>query len=199
MCSVQKPSSRMPLFRSASSGIMPEMPTTSTSHKRCSWSASETSDQSASCDITPRLAGREQAFRQLSVDEGKARRFVWTDEAHLQFIETIAKIGILEAVPKAILEHIGHTGISRECVASHLQKHRMSLRLAAGLPPSTLFVPGNLPKLLLAQVRFAATFPVRRTRDCHCDSTLRSGQLPACDVVCSFNFKFLAMVLAVSS
>uniref|UniRef100_A0A1D2A5T3 Two-component response regulator ARR1 n=1 Tax=Auxenochlorella protothecoides TaxID=3075 RepID=A0A1D2A5T3_AUXPR len=55
-------------------------------------------------------------------------RVVWTSEMHRQFAMAVAQLGIDKAVPKRILELMGTKGLTRENVASHLQKYRMYLK-----------------------------------------------------------------------
>ncbi|CAN8255734.1 unnamed protein product [Cochlearia groenlandica] len=58
----------------------------------------------------------------------KKRRVVWDDELHQKFIEAVEYLGVENAVPKKILERMMVAGISREHVASHLQKYRITLK-----------------------------------------------------------------------
>ncbi|KAI9091380.1 hypothetical protein K1719_028191 [Acacia pycnantha] len=53
----------------------------------------------------------------------KRPRFVWTDERHAQFVEVVKQLG-KDAVPHKILLAMNGLGLTREIVASHLQKHR---------------------------------------------------------------------------
>ncbi|KAF8379413.1 hypothetical protein HHK36_028848 [Tetracentron sinense] len=57
----------------------------------------------------------------------KKTRVVWTSGLHNQFLEAIEHLG-LDAVPKKILERMNVPGLSRENVASHLQKYRIFLK-----------------------------------------------------------------------
>ncbi|KAL3649516.1 hypothetical protein CASFOL_005919 [Castilleja foliolosa] len=58
----------------------------------------------------------------------KKTRVVWTSEMHQRFLEAIEIIGYEKAVPKKIVEVMGIPGLSRENVASHLQKYRCSAK-----------------------------------------------------------------------
>ena len=58
-------------------------------------------------------------------NSNKKQRVVWTIEMHRQFVEAVTAIGIERAVPKRILEMMTVDGLSRENVASHLQKYRL--------------------------------------------------------------------------
>ncbi|XP_062216341.1 two-component response regulator ORR21-like [Phragmites australis] len=73
----------------------------------------------------------------------KKPRVVWSVELHQQFVNAVNHLGIDKAVPKKILELMNVPGLTRENVASHLQKFRLYLkRIAqhhAGIPHP--FVP----------------------------------------------------------
>lgn len=57
----------------------------------------------------------------------KKTRLVWTSTLHKQFVDAVTVLGTSNAVPKQILEKMNVKGISRENVASHLQKYRKYL------------------------------------------------------------------------
>ncbi|XP_022714813.1 two-component response regulator ORR21-like [Durio zibethinus] len=58
-------------------------------------------------------------------------KVVWTNSLHNQFLEALRYIGLEKAVPKKILEHMNVQGLTRENVASHLQKYRIFLKRVA--------------------------------------------------------------------
>nr|GEZ14871.1 CheY-like superfamily [Tanacetum cinerariifolium] len=62
----------------------------------------------------------------------KKARVVWSVELHQQFVSAVNQLGIEKAVPKKILELMNVPGLSRENVASHLQKYRLYLRRLNG-------------------------------------------------------------------
>ncbi|KAL2233945.1 uncharacterized protein LOC110012173 [Sesamum indicum] len=68
----------------------------------------------------------------------KKPRVVWTIEMHQKFLEAIEFIGHEKAVPKKIVEVMGIPGLTRENVASHLQKYRGSLKRTQQTPLSSL-------------------------------------------------------------
>ncbi|KAL0425935.1 UNVERIFIED_CONTAM: Two-component response regulator ORR22 [Sesamum radiatum] len=68
----------------------------------------------------------------------KKPRVVWTVEMHQKFLEAIELIGHEKAVPKKIVEVMGIPGLTRENVASHLQKYRGSLKRTQQTPLSSL-------------------------------------------------------------
>ncbi|CAO2196973.1 unnamed protein product [Urochloa humidicola] len=59
---------------------------------------------------------------------GKKARMVWTPELHHRFVEAVAHLGDKGAVPKAIVRLMNVEGLTRENVASHLQKYRIYLK-----------------------------------------------------------------------
>ncbi|KAG8370478.1 hypothetical protein BUALT_Bualt14G0121000 [Buddleja alternifolia] len=63
----------------------------------------------------------------------KKPRVVWSVELHQQFVTAVNQLGIDKAVPKKILELMNVPGLTRENVASHLQKYRLYLRRLSGV------------------------------------------------------------------
>ena len=64
----------------------------------------------------------------------KKPRLVWTPELHMRFMNAVNHLGIKNAVPKTILQLMNVEGMTRENVASHLQKYRLYLKRVAGIP-----------------------------------------------------------------
>ncbi|CAK9183864.1 unnamed protein product [Ilex paraguariensis] len=58
----------------------------------------------------------------------KKPRVVWSVELHRKFVAAVHQLGIDKAVPKRILELMNVDKLSRENVASHLQKYRLYLK-----------------------------------------------------------------------
>ncbi|KAG1338741.1 two-component response regulator ARR1 [Cocos nucifera] len=58
----------------------------------------------------------------------KKPRVVWSVDLHQQFVAAVNQLGVEKAVPKKILELMNVPGLTRENVASHLQKYRLYLR-----------------------------------------------------------------------
>jgi SHAQKYF class myb-like DNA-binding protein len=54
----------------------------------------------------------------------KKQRLVWSSELHARFLNAVNHLGIQQAVPKTILQLMNVEGMTRENVASHLQKYR---------------------------------------------------------------------------
>nr|GEV82922.1 transcription factor MYBC1-like [Tanacetum cinerariifolium] len=72
-----------------------------------------------------------------TTDEPAARtlkrpRLVWTPQLHKRFVDAVAHLGIKNAVPKTIMQLMSVDGLTRENVASHLQKYRLYLKRMQG-------------------------------------------------------------------
>ncbi|CAN6911559.1 unnamed protein product [Brassica oleracea] len=58
----------------------------------------------------------------------KKRRVVWDDYLNGKFLDAVNSLGNNDVVPKKILERMNVSSLTRENVASHLQKFRMGLK-----------------------------------------------------------------------
>lgn len=67
----------------------------------------------------------------------KKPRVVWSVELHQKFVHAVNQLGIDKAVPKRILELMDVRGLTRENVASHLQKYRLYLKRISGVAHQT--------------------------------------------------------------
>lgn len=74
----------------------------------------------------------------------KKPRVVWSVELHQQFVSAVNQLGIDKAVPKRILELMNVPGLTRENVASHLQKFRLYLKRLSGVAQQGV-IPNSLP------------------------------------------------------
>lgn len=74
----------------------------------------------------------------------KKPRVVWSVELHQQFVSAVSQLGIEKAVPKRILELMNVPGLTRENVASHLQKFRLYLKRLSGVPQQQNGIPNSL-------------------------------------------------------
>ncbi|KAL9673712.1 hypothetical protein QQ045_029973 [Rhodiola kirilowii] len=72
-------------------------------------------------------AGGDEQARTL-----KRPRLVWTPQLHKRFVDAVAHLGIKNAVPKTIMQLMSVDGLTRENVASHLQKYRLYLKRMQG-------------------------------------------------------------------
>ncbi|KAL3534717.1 hypothetical protein ACH5RR_003178 [Cinchona calisaya] len=73
-------------------------------------------------------SGGEEPARTL-----KRPRLVWTPQLHKRFVDAVAHLGIKNAVPKTIMQLMSVDGLTRENVASHLQKYRLYLKRMQGI------------------------------------------------------------------
>ncbi|KAL8241942.1 hypothetical protein R6Q59_012244 [Mikania micrantha] len=79
---------------------------------------------------------KEEDDGEIETDESggsKKARVVWSVELHQQFVSAVNQLGIDKAVPKRILELMNVPGLTRENVASHLQKFRLYLKRLSGV------------------------------------------------------------------
>ncbi|ONK67118.1 uncharacterized protein A4U43_C06F15900 [Asparagus officinalis] len=74
----------------------------------------------------------------------KKPRVVWSVELHQQFVSAVSQLGIEKAVPKRILELMNVPGLTRENVASHLQKFRLYLKRISGVAQQQNGIPSSL-------------------------------------------------------
>ncbi|KAG6549237.1 hypothetical protein Mapa_009223 [Marchantia paleacea] len=88
------------------------------------------------------------------VNSLKKARVVWSVELHQQFVNAVNQLGIDKAVPKRILEIMNVQGLSRENVASHLQKYRQYMKRLSGVN-----TPGHLDAQPAALSDLRAKFP----------------------------------------
>lgn len=84
--------------------------------------------QEAESSAHPDNSGDDPSARTL-----KRPRLVWTPQLHKRFVEVVAHLGIKTAVPKSIMQLMNVEGLTRENVASHLQKYRLYLKRMQGL------------------------------------------------------------------
>ncbi|KAK1369114.1 hypothetical protein POM88_035206 [Heracleum sosnowskyi] len=95
----------------------------------------------------------------------RTKKFVWTQNLHTRFVESLLVLGYHEAVPRTILEFMNVPELRREQVGSHLQKYRQFMdRVLDGsaeiersrwIDPNcySSFVSGNPHLMLLNQLR----------------------------------------------
>ncbi|PHU05885.1 Two-component response regulator ARR1 [Capsicum chinense] len=75
----------------------------------------------------------------------KRARLVWTPQLHKRFVDAVAQLGIKNAVPKTIMQLMSVDGLTRENVASHLQKYRLYLKRMQGFSSSSMSGAGVDP------------------------------------------------------
>lgn len=76
---------------------------------------------SSSTPMSPSRSG-------LVLQSDKRRRVQWTPELHERFVQAVAQVGLQNAVPKIIMQLMDVEHLTRENVASHLQKYREGIR-----------------------------------------------------------------------
>ena len=78
-----------------------------------------------------------QTYRDSTADQtvsddqhgaAKRPRLVWTSALHKRFVDAVTHLGVHHAVPKTIMSLMNVDGLTRENVASHLQKYRLYLK-----------------------------------------------------------------------
>ncbi len=73
---------------------------------------------------------------------------MWTPQLHKRFVDAVSHLGIKSAVPKTIMQLMNVEGLTRENVASHLQKYRLYLKRlqsssGAGVGEAAAFAEGE--------------------------------------------------------
>ena len=74
------------------------------------------------------LKGRASCSGGGSGGGGLRARKKWTPELHASFVSEVDRLGIDTAVPSQIMEHMRVPGLTRQHIASHLQKYRLRVR-----------------------------------------------------------------------
>lgn len=82
-------------------------------------------------DVHKASALKESAAWTARTVTTRRRRLQWTAELHGLFVKAVDEIGLEAAMPKGILQHMGVSGLTRDNVASHLQKYRLAIRRTA--------------------------------------------------------------------
>ncbi|XP_021658255.2 two-component response regulator ARR18 isoform X2 [Hevea brasiliensis] len=72
--------------------------------------------------------GEENLHENEEPGTQKKPRVVWSVELHRKFVAAVNQLGLDKAVPKKILDLMNVEGLTRENVASHLQKYRLYLK-----------------------------------------------------------------------
>ncbi|RZC78918.1 hypothetical protein C5167_003113 [Papaver somniferum] len=93
-------------------------------------------DEDVEVDSSMRMLNSSNADNQ-SAGTFKRPRLVWTPPLHKRFVEVVMHLGVKNAVPKTIMQLMNVEGLTRENVASHLQKYRLYLKRNEGEGLST--------------------------------------------------------------
>ncbi|WJX48446.1 hypothetical protein P8452_35006 [Trifolium repens] len=86
--------------------------------------------------IDPKLGVINTNAKQESIEKNnensessaKKTRVRWSSELHKKFVSVITELNVDKAVPKKILARMNEPGLTREHIASHLQKYRLYLK-----------------------------------------------------------------------
>ncbi|KAL0046559.1 hypothetical protein WJX82_003777 [Trebouxia sp. C0006] len=92
-------------------------------------------------------SGDESSDKQGESRGAKKPRLVWTSELHARFMNAVNHLGVKNAVPKTILQLMNVDGMTRENVASHLQKYRLYLKKLGGYPANAKTTPEALQQV----------------------------------------------------
>ncbi|KAI5067129.1 hypothetical protein GOP47_0017657 [Adiantum capillus-veneris] len=65
----------------------------------------------------------------------KRARVNWTPDLHQRFVNAVNQLGVDKSAPKKVLDVMSVKGLTRENVASHLQKYRLYLKRLSGVTP----------------------------------------------------------------
>ncbi|KAF2541310.1 hypothetical protein F2Q68_00029077 [Brassica cretica] len=74
------------------------------------------------------LEEKDEEEQEQERGNDKKPRVIWTRELHNKFLAAVDHVGIKNAVPKKILDLMNVDNLTRENVASHLQKFRLALK-----------------------------------------------------------------------
>ncbi|CAI8611432.1 unnamed protein product [Vicia faba] len=116
-----------------------------------------TSHQNAA--VNDQILGQKRKERSDSEEDNdtddsteKKPRFVWDTELHNKFVVAVNQLGFDKAYPKKILELMNVQGLTRENVASHLQKFRLSLKRSDKQPRTDAIFDSTSPYLPMGSV-----------------------------------------------
>mmetsp|Transcript_10471 Transcript_10471/g.38567 ORF Transcript_10471/g.38567 Transcript_10471/m.38567 type:complete len:515 (+) Transcript_10471:361-1905(+) len=119
--------------------------------------------------------GKKRKEGEAGDDPGsKKPRVVWTVELHQKFVNAVNKLGIDKAVPKRILDLMQVSGLTRENVASHLQKYRLYLKRLSNIQPQIAGVTGQQPGFVIQQHQ-----PVAQQQQQHHPHGMQQGADPS--------------------
>lgn len=116
----------------------------------------------------------------------KKPRLVWDDELHKKFVSIVSQLGLDKAYPKKICDLMNVEGLTRENVASHLQKYKLSLkrpskqaRVDAALDPhlqkNSVAGYGDLCTLPGSRRILSSTLPTYASSNMYCRLNAPSG------------------------
>ncbi|KAL3145876.1 hypothetical protein ABBQ38_015246 [Trebouxia sp. C0009 RCD-2024] len=93
------------------------------------------------------ISGDDSSDKIAESRGAKKPRLVWTSELHARFMNAVNHLGVKNAVPKTILQLMNVDGMTRENVASHLQKYRLYLKKLGGYAANAKTSPEALQQV----------------------------------------------------
>ena len=72
---------------------------------------------------------RRRLQKQETPRAPRVQRMEWTQQLHELFVNAVHRLGVKNAVPKSIKRMMGIPSLTREQIASHLQKYRNQIKL----------------------------------------------------------------------
>ncbi|CAK8575216.1 unnamed protein product [Lathyrus sativus] len=93
----------------------------------------------------------------------KKPRVVWTPHLHAKFLDAVNFLGLHEAVPRKIAALMNVEGITKEHVASHLQKYRLSKKKANDKVSSRMILEPTQSQTYFNIHPQSYNFPVNQT------------------------------------
>ncbi|KAK1668166.1 hypothetical protein QYE76_056325 [Lolium multiflorum] len=99
---------------------------------------------------------------------GKKARMVWTPSLHHRFVEAVERLGEKGAVPKAIVRLMNVDGLTRENVASHLQKYRLYLKRSRAHGAGATATATQPPQMPPPSPPYFPRFAAQPPRDGYC-------------------------------
>lgn len=109
------------------------------------------------CKLDPQ-SNTDAISENKSEDQGEQRmRLIWSQELHNRFLNALSHLGLKKAVPKSILGLMNVEGMTRENIASHLQKYRIYLKKMGGYAAKDKISTDTLQELHEDNVRQMAS------------------------------------------
>ncbi|CAK8575217.1 unnamed protein product [Lathyrus sativus] len=104
----------------------------------------------------------------VSLSHNKKPRVVWTPHLHAKFLDAVQLLGLHDcslfaAVPRKIVALMNVEGITKQHVASHLQKYRLSQKKAIDRVPSKMIVEPTQSQTYFNIHPQSYNFPVNQT------------------------------------
>ncbi|KAJ3676681.1 hypothetical protein LUZ60_004093 [Juncus effusus] len=112
----------------SSSNFKPFAPFSSSSNTQDHTVSATVDDTDSALMMDDQDQDQDQSARAL-----KRPRLVWTPQLHKRFVDVVSHLGLKNAVPKTIMQLMNVEGLTRENVASHLQKYRLYVKRMSGV------------------------------------------------------------------